>query len=155
MNRLQYKRCVIPVAAVAGLTSLGPSGQCVTIEQKKVVRTYTIARMPNRNGTHAPTGVKAAGLALLLQGVPCRKVQKALCQLFPDDPAPHYSTISRWLRYEPPSQRTELERWCTTLELAAKLIQHRLASPNLSTNELLTIYERMSELTARYYQPTL
>jgi hypothetical protein len=106
--------------------------------------------MLNPNGTHTPTKVKAAGLALLLQGVPCRRVQKALGQLFPDTPPPHYSTISRWFQYSP-SNRADTDRWWETVFLAGELLHRRLNSPELTTEELLMIVERINDFTFKHY----
>jgi hypothetical protein len=105
--------------------------------------------MPNRNGTSTPNEIKAAGLAMLLWGIPCRRIEKELREAFPDDPIPNYSTISRWLRYDPKS-RTDLVRWYTVLEQSAELIKSRLAA--MSNDQLITFFERSHIVTQQTYE---
>jgi hypothetical protein len=85
---------------------------------------------------------------MLLWGIPCRRVEKELRQAFPDDPVPNYSTISRWLRYDPKS-RTDLARWCTVLEQTAELITSRLNA--MSIDQLITFYERSNTVMQQTY----
>jgi hypothetical protein len=107
--------------------------------------------MPNSNGAHIPVDIKAAGLALLITGMPCRQVQKALGQLFPDKPAPHYSTISRWLRYSPSNRAIAEDRWWETVFRVSELLHERMESPRLPIDELLTIMERTHEFIDRHW----
>ena len=73
----------------------------------------------------SPSEIRAQGVALLILGYSCRRVERELRAMFPGARVPSYPTISRWLRRRPASN-IGLWRWAQTMHRIAEIIEERI-----------------------------
>ncbi len=98
-----------------------------------------------------PSKIKAAGIALLLEGHSSRKVEEQLRAQFPGARVPSYVTLCRWLRKMEDDSGASME----LLNLASMVfdaIEDRL--PTMTVKELLAVSSRLSDAALRHFAVT-